>query len=145
MRKLFEFSTISKFKTIRNNNFRGGGEKQRSECPHFSSIIFCPGPLECKNHGGDKHTVFPCILSAESILFLNLEIVENSNSCRKIQVFTYLMNWIFAAETIQGRKLFKSGNYLRKNGTWNKAIRLFLAWVVLLIDLKFHFNCIPKN
>ena len=29
--------------------------------------------------------------------FLNLEIVENSNSCRKLQFF-----YLFAAETIQG-------------------------------------------
>ena len=32
--------------------------------------------------------------------FLNLEIVENSNSCRKFQFFT--------SETIQGRKLFNN-------------------------------------
>ena len=31
----------------------------------------------------------------------------------RISLF-YLINWIFAAETIQGRKLFKGGNYLRK-------------------------------
>ena len=33
--------------------------------------------------------------------FLNLEIVANSNSCRNISIF-YLINWTFAAETIQG-------------------------------------------
>jgi hypothetical protein len=43
--------------------------------------------------------------------FLNLEIVANSN----ISIF-YLINWIFAAETIQERKLFKDGNYMRKCG-----------------------------
>ena len=32
-------------------------------------------------------------------------IVENSNSCCKFQFFTNYLNWIFAAETIQGRKL----------------------------------------
>ena len=36
--------------------------------------------------------------------FLNLEIVENSNSCRKFQFF-YLINWFFAVETIQGKKI----------------------------------------
>ena len=38
--------------------------------------------------------------------YLNLEIVANSNSCCNISFF-YLINWIYAAETIQGRKLFK--------------------------------------
>ena len=37
--------------------------------------------------------------------FLNLENVENWNSWRIFQ-FLYLINWIFAAETIQGLKLF---------------------------------------
>ena len=56
-------------------------------------------------------TVFPHIVS-----FLNLEIVANSNSCRNISIF-YLINWIFGTETIQGRKLFKGGNYMRKYST----------------------------
>ena len=54
--------------------------------------------------------------------FLNMEIVENSNSCRKFQFF-YLINWNFAAETIQGRKQFKGKNYLRKYG----MIKIFFA------------------
>ena len=37
---------------------------------------------------------------------------ENSNSCRKFQFF-YLINGIFAAETIQGRKLFEEIRYMR--------------------------------
>ena len=37
--------------------------------------------------------------------FLNLDIVENLNSCQKFQFFIYLLNWNFAAETIQVRKL----------------------------------------
>ena len=44
--------------------------------------------------------------------FLNLEIVENSNSCRKFQIF-YPINRIFAVETIQGSKLFQDENYSR--------------------------------
>ena len=36
--------------------------------------------------------------------FLNLEIVANSNSCRNISIF-YLINWIFAVETIWGNKV----------------------------------------
>ena len=51
----------------------------------------------------------------ETYSFLNFEIVANSNSCRNISIL-YLLNWIFIAETIQGRKLFKSGNYKRKHG-----------------------------
>ena len=54
---------------------------------------------------------------------LNLEIVENSNSYRKFQFF-YLINWIFAAETIQGRKLFKGRKY-----SWNYS-KLFQQDVV---------------
>ena len=50
-----------------------------------------------------------------SYSILNLQIVANSNSCRNIS-FLHLINWIFAAETIQGRKLFKGGNYMRKYG-----------------------------
>ena len=50
--------------------------------------------------------------------FFNLEIVANSNSFL-ISNF-YLMNWIFAAESIQGRKLFKGGHYMRKFGTQKK-------------------------
>ena len=49
------------------------------------------------------NTVFPHIFSAETILFLNLEIVGNSNSCRKFQLFTQYI----AVETIQGRKLYE--------------------------------------
>ena len=33
--------------------------------------------------------------------FLDLEIAANSTNCRNITIF-YLINWIFAAETIQG-------------------------------------------
>ena len=34
----------------------------------------------------------------------------------------YLIDWIFAAETIQGRKLFKGGNYMRKYGNRNVPV-----------------------
>ena len=47
------------------------------------------------------YTVFPHIVS-----ILNLEIVANSNSCRNISI-SYITNWILAAETIQGRILYK--------------------------------------
>ena len=43
--------------------------------------------------------------------FLNLEIVGNSNSCRNISTF-HLIDWYFAAETIQGRILFEEIRYV---------------------------------
>ena len=32
-----------------------------------------------------------------------------------------LINWMFAAETIQGRKLFKCGNFMRKYSSHSKV------------------------
>ena len=80
----------------------------------------------------DLDTVFPYIVSAEPILFLDFEIVANSNICRDISFFT-LINWIFGLETIQGRKLliirrfylrklFKGGNYSRKETIWGNTV-----------------------
>ena len=43
-------------------------------------------PTTFKLHS--KVSVFPHGVSAETIRFLNLEIVENSNSCRKFQFIT---------------------------------------------------------
>jgi hypothetical protein len=57
--------------------------------------------------------------------FLNLEIVANSNSCHNI----YLIIWIFAVETIQGRKVFKGRNYMRKygiKGTYNTSVAFII-------------------
>ena len=59
------------------------------------------------------HPLFPQIVSTESFFFLDLKIVENSNSCHKFHIL-YLINWIFAAETIHGRKLFKEVQYPKK-------------------------------
>ena len=55
------------------------------------------------------HTVFPYIVSAQTILF------EFGNP--KITVHK-------GAETIQGRKLFKGGNYMRKHGIQN-SIKIY--------------------
>ena len=44
-------------------------------------------------------TVFPHIVSGETILFWILEIIASSNSCCNISFF-YLIEWILAAETI---------------------------------------------
>ena len=51
------------------------------------------------------HTVFPRIVSAETILFW-----------KKPYVLWPLVSVHTGAETIQGRKLFKGGNYSRKYG-----------------------------
>ena len=60
-------------------------------------------------------TVFPHMVSAETIPFLNFEILANSNSYRNISIF-HLINWIVVAEIIQERKLLEGGNYMRKYG-----------------------------
>ena len=56
-------------------------------------------------------TVFPHIVSAETILFLDLEIKGSQYIRPKVTVHK-------GAETIQGRKLFKGGNYRRKYGMY---------------------------
>ena len=43
----------------------------------------------------------------------------------------YFINWIVAAETIEGGKLLKGGNYSRKYGSFRiMAIFLFKNWIV---------------
>ena len=53
------------------------------------------------------NTVFPHIVSS----FLNLEMQRSQYIRPKVTVHR-------GAETIQGRKLFKGGNYMRKYGTY---------------------------
>ena len=75
----------------------------------FKSLLgHCGSKFLAKN----KHTIFPQIASMKSI-FLNLEIVENSNSCCKFQflrnkqtffaffVQTFIHFWIPSLETSQ--------------------------------------------
>ena len=50
-------------------------------------------------------SVVPHIVSAGNYSLWNLEIAANSNSCPNISIFDLVFQ-IFAAETIQGRKLF---------------------------------------
>ena len=50
--------------------------------------------------------------------FLNLEIVENSNSCRNIWIFQST-NWFLL------RKLFKGGNYSRAETIWGNTVDFF--------------------
>ena len=92
---------------------------------------------------GEGNTVFQRIVSAEAIFFLiwpyvlwplsqyikSVELFNGGNylirymytvfnstySFRIIAIF-YFINWIVAAETIEGGKLFKGQNYLRKYG-----------------------------
>ena len=61
----------------------------------------------------------------ENYSFLNLEILANSNSCSNISIF-YLINLFFAAETIQGRKLYSRAETIQGN--------LFPLSVPVLVD-----------
>ena len=58
-------------------------------------------------------TVFPRIVSAETILFWKLDCGNYSRE-ETIQGRKLLISYFLEAETIQGRKLFKGGNYMRK-------------------------------
>ena len=62
-------------------------------------------------------------------------------SCRNISIF-YLINWIFAGEAIQGRKLFKGGNYSRKYGILNRS-RFLVSFVSLIQYQTDLFTCSP--
>ena len=44
----------------------------------------------------------------------------------RIMAIFYFINWIVDAETIEGGKLFKGGNYLRKYDKWLKNLPLLL-------------------
>ena len=59
------------------------------------------------------------LVSAETILFWKYKMWKFSYSFRIVAIF-YFINWIVAAETIKGRKLFKWGNYSRKYGNMFK-------------------------
>ena len=68
--------------------------------------IFCPGTKgqrDVPSHENPHYPIISYLRGNDSCL--NLEIVANLNSCHNISIF-YLMNWIFAMETIQGRKLW---------------------------------------
>ena len=66
--------------------------------------------------------------------FLDLEIVANSNSCRNISI-SYVVNWIFAAETIQGRKIFKGGIYSRQEIIQGRKLYEEMQYLVLFHKL----------
>ena len=72
-------------------------------------ILFLWGSFEYlkeKLENAYSFTAFPHIVSAETFLFWIYEIGANSNSYRNISIF-YLINRIFAVETIQRRKLYE--------------------------------------
>ena len=58
--------------------------------------------------------IFPHIVSAETIFFLNLEIQRSPYIRPKVTLNK-------CAETIQGRKLFKGENYMRNYGIAKKS------------------------
>ena len=78
----------------------------------FNQYLVLGMPLLIHSH----YTVFPRIVSAETILFWNWKLCKFSYSFRIMAIF-YFINWIVAAETMEGGKLFKGRNYLRKYGT----------------------------
>jgi hypothetical protein len=61
-------------------------------------------------------TVFPLIVSAQTILFFYLEIQMSQYIKPKVQYIKPKVTVHKCAETIQERKLFKGGNYVRKYG-----------------------------
>ena len=82
---------------------------------HFWTFWTCPNWFGwVQNH---LHTVFPHIVSTETILFLNLEIQESQYIRPKVTTHK-------CAETIQGRKLFKGRNYMRKYGMSKVVLHL---------------------
>ena len=78
-------------------------------------------------------TLFPQIVSTETILFWKWQRWKFSYSFRIMLIF-YFRNWIVAAETIKGGKLFKDGNCSRKYG-----IRLY--WDLALLWCSVHPRC----
>ena len=77
-------------------------------------------------------TVFPHILSAETIFFFNLEIAANSNSCRNISIFLLnKLNFLL-------RKLFKGGNYSRAETILKKTV---CTKVEFTVRCTRHDNC----
>ena len=65
------------------------------------------------NQSKFNSTVFPRIVSTETILFWKLKFGNYSRE-ETIQGRKLLISYILVAETIQGRKLFQTGNYMRK-------------------------------
>ena len=77
-----------------------------------TAVWKCPQDLQVAKI---LNTVFPRIVSAETILFWKWKMWKFSYSFRIMAIF-YFINWIVATETIEGGKLFKGGNYSRKYG-----------------------------
>ena len=75
--------------------------------------IFAKGKWGC-------HICSYCLLGNYFFLFENW---RNSKSCLNISIF-YLISWFVAAETIQGRKLFKGENY--SGGNYKEIQNLML-------------------
>ena len=107
---------------------------------HVDNSKFPPTPLTFVSRVGfdvspETHSPYNVIpnmyrTSEETILFLNFEFVENSNSCHNISIFYYLINWIFAAETIQGRKtmiyIYITKLYYSKSNS--ESMCLLISW-----------------
>ena len=78
-------------------------------------------------------TIFPHIVSAETTFFLHLEIQRSQYISPRVTVHK-------GAETIQGRKLFKGGNYMRKYGiyyVWYLESNCFCSFLGRIEDTEF--------
>ena len=66
--------------------------------------------------------------------FVNLEIVENSSSCHKFKFLSYVIYWIFAAETNQWRKLFAEIQKLYNGGgSSNDCIKKQINLLIIVV------------
>ena len=87
-------------------------------------------------NSSDLTTIFPPIVSAETSLLWKWKMWKFSYSfC--VTVIFYFINWIVAAETIEGGKLFKGGNYSRKYGN--------LKWPSVGLLTVFHLSSNSLN
>ena len=62
-----------------------------------------------------------------------------------IMAIFYFINWIVAAETIEGGKLFKGGNYSRKYGTYLNGFYLILNILQVTHNDKDTWTLVIKN
>ena len=103
-----------KQKKKRRKNLKPSLNLSKPKVLHRRSDIFVASVAISRPLAHLKNLFIAYRISANSFRrnhsFLTLEIVANSNSCCNISIF-YLINWIFAGETIQGRKLFAEIRY----------------------------------
>ena len=125
------------------NWIRGGwGVKN---CRKSSDIIYVRSLII---HHISLHTVFPRIVSAETILFWQLNFHIVSALWKFFTSWIWIVAaeiWIVTTETIRRGKLFKGGNNSRKYGIWvcwtdRNAICQYFAYIRLYLALLLKFS-----